>query len=226
MGYSRLMVQSGMDLITMDHGLTFLGGQSWFIVGDMLDDLMSWIAHYLAKVLWCPYPLRFPSLWIPALIFLMKVCSSVGYQEMNLLTSLAPLVWGVLREGYTLFCLIMGFPTGIYMRGLFNEATSLGNANYCTSRIVDGRWTQRGISIQCPEASASPLRSIPAEGLILKQPLMSQPAEDTSSDGLLTDGNLQLTYSVSCKAEAISPLMNVLRSRVSLTEEHQRLEFP
>ncbi|GJU69148.1 hypothetical protein Tco_1255407 [Tanacetum coccineum] len=88
-----------------------------------------------------------------------------------------------------------------------------------------------GISIQCPEASASPLRSIPAEGSILKQPLMSQPIEDTSSDGLLTDGNLQLTHSVSCKAEAISPLMNVLQSRVSLTEEqltevHQRLEFP
>ncbi|GKD64994.1 hypothetical protein Tco_1307102, partial [Tanacetum coccineum] len=56
-----------------------------------------------------------------------------------------------------------------------------------------------GISIQCPEASASPLRSIPAE--------------------------------VSYKAEAISPLMNVLQSRVLLTEEqltevHQRLEFP
>ncbi|GKD06225.1 hypothetical protein Tco_1181199 [Tanacetum coccineum] len=40
----------------------------------------------------------------------------------------------------------------------------------------------------------------------------------------------QLTHPVSCKAEDISPLMNILQSRVSLTEEqltkvHQRLEF-
>ncbi|GJU43593.1 reverse transcriptase domain-containing protein [Tanacetum coccineum] len=81
------------------------------------------------------------------------------------------------------------------------------------------------ISIQCPEASASPLRSIPAEGSILKQPLMSQPAEDTSSDGLLTDGNLQLTHSMSCKAEAISPLMNVLRSTNVTVEANQDESF-
>ncbi|GJX45558.1 putative reverse transcriptase domain-containing protein [Tanacetum coccineum] len=74
---------------------------------------------------------------------------------------------------------------------------------------------RKGISIQCPEASASPLRSIPADGLILKQPLMSLPAEDTSSDGLLFDGNLQLTHLASYKSEAISPLMNILQSRVT-----------
>ncbi|GKF66353.1 hypothetical protein Tco_0192870, partial [Tanacetum coccineum] len=53
-----------------------------------------------------------------------------------------------------------------------------------------------GISIQCPETSANPLGSIPADGSILKQPLMSSPAEDTPSDGLLSDGNLQLTHSL------------------------------
>ncbi|GKD35388.1 hypothetical protein Tco_1250897 [Tanacetum coccineum] len=97
---------------------------------------------------------------------------------------------------------------------------------WCYGVKADMALMCRGISIQCPEASASPLRSIPAEGLILKQPMMSQPTEDTSSDGLLSDGNLQLTHSVSCKAEAISPLMNVLQSRVSLTKVHQRLELP
>ncbi|GJW28809.1 reverse transcriptase domain-containing protein, partial [Tanacetum coccineum] len=64
---------------------------------------------------------------------------------------------------------------------------------------LKGEFKEGVISIQRPEASASSLKSLPAE--------------------------------VSCKAEAISPLMNVLQFRVSLTEEqltevHQRLKFP
>ncbi|GKE28865.1 hypothetical protein Tco_1444249, partial [Tanacetum coccineum] len=46
-----------------------------------------------------------------------------------------------------------------------------------------------------------------------------QPSSITSSDGLLSDGILQLTHSVSYKAKAISPLMNILQSRVALPDE-------
>ncbi|GKA87496.1 hypothetical protein Tco_0809260 [Tanacetum coccineum] len=92
--------------------------------------------------------------------------------------------------------------------------------------VTSHRILSRGFFIQCPETSASPLRSIPADGSILKQPLMSQPAEDTSSDGLLSDGILQLTHSVSCTAEAISPLMNILQSRVTLRGVFRVRVFP
>ncbi|GJV94805.1 hypothetical protein Tco_1546382 [Tanacetum coccineum] len=86
----------------------------------------------------------------------------------------------------------------------FGSVPEQGKDNQCLATYQD--WLLDITWNRCPEASASPLRSIPADGLILKQPLMSQPAEDTSSDELLSDGILQLTHSVSCTAEAISPL--------------------
>ncbi|GKB19713.1 hypothetical protein Tco_0853636 [Tanacetum coccineum] len=70
--------------------------------------------------------------------------------------------------------------------------------NTLTGSVPGQDEASRKIPIQRPEASASPLRSIPADAYSLSE----------------------------LQAEAISPLMNVLQSRVSLAEEYWYKQIP